>query len=207
MSSTQERMAVAEAPRALRVDAQRNRDKLLAAAAEVFAASGVEGSLEDVARRAGVGVGTLYRHFPTRDALVEAVYRREVDLLCDAASALLSELPADEALAEWMRRFVGHVATKRGMATALKSMVAADAQLFDHCRANMHAAAQSLLDEGARGGLIRSDVSAADLMRAMSGICLVSDQDGWQDQAKRLVALLLDGLRHGAAGSPQSARG
>src|SRR5450631_3703142 len=108
---------VAEA-RPLRADARRNRDALLVAAAAQFADRGVESPLEDIARSAGVGIGTLYRHFPTRDALIADVYRREVDLLCGGVDELLATLPADEALSEWMRRFVGYVATKRGSCCA-----------------------------------------------------------------------------------------
>jgi AcrR family transcriptional regulator len=164
----------------------------------------VDASLEEVAKRAGVGIGTLYRHFPTRDALVEAVYRREVEQLCDAASELLATRPADQALAEWMQRFVAYVATKKGLATALKSVIAADSELFTYTHQRIRGAAESLVEAAARDGSIRSDVDPADLLRAMSGVCLVSSPPGWQDagwqeQACRVTRLLMDGLRYGAA--------
>jgi len=184
--------------RSPRSDAMRNRARLVAAAAEAFAERGVDASLEDVARRAGVGIGTLYRHFPTRDALVEAAYRREVEVLCTSADELLATLPPEEALAQWMQRFVGYVATKRGMATALKSMMAADSALFDDCRAQMYDSAARLLEAAAEAGGVRADVDAKDLLRAMGGICLATDEADWPDQSRRLVALLLDGLRYGA---------
>src|SRR5690242_5861879 len=104
-------------PRAQRADACRNRDRLLEVASDVFGACGVEASLEKIAKEAGVGIGTLYRHYPTRDALVEAVYRHNVELLCEGAEQLSAALPPDEALAQWMQRFVGYVATKKGLAT------------------------------------------------------------------------------------------
>ena len=186
----------AAAPRTLRADAARNRDRLLAAAAAAFAARGVEAPLEEVARSAGVGIGTLYRHFPTRDALVEAVYRHEVDTLCDGAAELLATRPADEALSEWMQRFVGHAAMKRGMATALKSMMAADAKLFEDCRSRMLEAANSLLAAGVAAGTVRDDIDALDLLRAVGGVCMSStDQADWPQAAQRLVRLLFDGLR------------
>lgn len=168
------------------------------AAAQAFAEHGVEASLEDVARRADVGIGTLYRHFPTRDSLVLAAYRHEVDVLCESADELLASLPPDEALAAWMQRFVGYVATKRGMASALKTMMGTDAALFDDCRRQMNDAATRLLDAASATGGVRSDVSAADLLRAMGGICLATDGTDWPDQARPLVGLLVDGLRYGA---------
>jgi AcrR family transcriptional regulator len=181
--------------RPLRADAQRNREKLLTAAMAAFAERGVDASLEDIARTAGVGIGTLYRHFPSRDALMEAVYRHQVETLCDAASDLLATHTPDEALALWMERFVAHVATKRGMAMALKSVIGKDSELFAYCHGLIRQSAASLLKAAADAGAIRDDVDANDLMKAMSGICLVSDQPGWEEQASRLVNLLVDGLR------------
>ena len=117
--------------RAQRVDACRNRDRLLEVAAEAFAEQGVDTSLEKIAKAACVGIGTLYRHYPTRDALVEAVYRHNVDLLCERAEELSATLPPDEALAAWMQAFVTYVASKKGLATYLKSVVSADSDLFE----------------------------------------------------------------------------
>ena len=183
----------------LRADARRNRDALLAAAAAQFAERGVDTSLEDVARSAGVGIGTLYRHFPSREALVADVYRREVELLCGGVDQLLATRPADEALAEWMRRFVGYVATKRGLAVALKSMVNDNSDLFAQSRADINESMARLVSAAVEAGLVRADADPEDVLRGMSGFCLFSDQAGWQDQAQRLVGLLVDGLRFRAA--------
>jgi AcrR family transcriptional regulator len=184
--------------RPLRADAARNRDRLLAVAASTFAEHGVDASLEEVAKRAGVGIGTLYRHFPTRDALVEAVYRREVEQLCDAASELLATRPADQALAEWMQRFVAYVATKRGLAAHLKSVLAEDSELFTRTHERLSGVVDHLVAAAAQAGDIREDADAADVLRALSGVCLASDAPGWQEQACRISALLMDGLRFGA---------
>jgi AcrR family transcriptional regulator len=184
--------------RALRADAQRNRDALLESAAAAFAEHGVDASLEDVARRAGVGIGTLYRHFPTRDALVEAAYRRGVEQLCDAAESLLAEQPADQALENWMLHFVGYVATKRGLAATLKLAGDTHSELFAYVHERIFGAIASLIAAAEATGRIRRDVDGGDLIRALGGICMVSDQAGWQAQARRLVSLLMDGLRYGA---------
>ena len=182
--------------RPLRADAQRNRDALLTAAAAAFAENGVDASLEDIARRAGVGIGTLYRHFPTRDALIADVYRREVDLLCGGVDELLATQSPDEALREWMRRFVSYVAAKKGMAAALKSVLGPENELFTHSRASIVGAMERLVSAAVDAKAIRPDADAADLLRGMSGFCLASDQPGWQEQAVRLVELLNDGLRY-----------
>jgi AcrR family transcriptional regulator len=184
--------------RPLRADAQRNREKLLEVAVVAFAEHGIEASLEDIARKSGVGIGTLYRHFPTRDCLMEAVYRHQVELLCDAATELLASHEPDEALTIWMERFVAYVATKRGMAMALKAVIGKDSELFAYVHGRIRGAVSMLLTAAAQSGAIRSDVEAPDLLKALSGICLVSDQPDWQDQARRLVSLLHDGLRYGA---------
>jgi AcrR family transcriptional regulator len=176
----------------------RNRELLLTAAAAAFAARGADVSLEDIARDAGVGIGTLYRHFPTRDLLVQAVYRHEVDVLCESADQLLETLPPDQALAEWMQLFVRHVATKRGMLSVLKPMMNADAIFFAQTRGRAVAAATKLLDAGVAAGTIRSDIRGDDLLRAVGGVCMSTDQER-SESSERLVGLLFDGLRHGAA--------
>src|SRR5450755_4221387 len=191
-----------EQGRALRADAQRNRDAILEAAAAAFAEHGTAASLEDVAKRAGVGIGTLYRHFPTRDALVEAAYRRGVEQLCDLADQLVVDEPGDRALELWMLNFVGYIATKRGLAATLKLASDTHADLFTYVHDRIRAAVRSLVASAASTGRIRGDVDGADLIRALGGICMVSDQVGWQDQARRLVSLLMDGLRYGATGNP-----
>lgn len=184
--------------RAPRSDAVRNRARLVEAAAMAFAERGEATSLEEVAQRAGVGIGTLYRHFSTREALVEAIYRSAVESLCDAADELLATLPPDQALAEWMDRFVAYVATKRGMLTALRALLDVDATLFEVSRARLESAAARMLASAAASGSIRGDVDAGDLLRAMGGICMAADASHRTDQSRPLVGLLLDGLRFGA---------
>ena len=184
------------ADRPLRADAARNRDRLLETAAAAFAAHGAEVPLEDIARNAGVGIGTLYRHFPTRDALVEAIYRHEVDVLCERADQLLATLPPDQALQEWMQLFVRHVATKRGMLSVLKPLMSANSTFFQQTRGRAVTAADKLLAAGVAAGTIRPDIRGDDLLRAVGGICMSTDQERTQ-ASERLVGLMFDGLRHG----------
>ncbi len=181
----------------LRKDAALNREKLLAAAVGLFAERGTEGSLEEVAKRAGVGIGTLYRHFPTRDALVEAAYRNEVAQLRAAADELLAELPPDEALEAWMRRFVDYGTAKRGMRDALQS-IAGGATLFADTRGQVTEAVAVLLRAGAEAGTLRADVEPEDVLRAMGAIWLVAEGDDFAEQAMRILRLVLDGLRYRA---------
>jgi AcrR family transcriptional regulator len=182
----------------LRKDAQRNREKLLAAAVELFAERGTEGSLEEVAKRAGVGIGTLYRHFPTRDALVEAAYRNEVAQLRAAADELLAELPPDRALEAWVGRFVDYGTAKRGMRDALQSIAGAGSDLFAETRGQVTEAVAVLLRAGAEAGTLRADVEAEDVLRAMGAIWLVADGDDWAEDALRVLRLVMDGLRYRA---------
>ncbi len=184
--------------RPLRADAVRNRELLITTAAAAFSAQGAEVPLEDLARQAGVGIGTLYRHFPTRDSLVEAVYRHEVDILVEGADQLLDTLPPDQALAEWMQLFVRHVATKRGMLSVLKPMLSSSPSFFAETKGRATAAATKLLEAGVAAGTVRADVDGGDLLRAVSGICMSTDQER-SDTSDRLVRLLFDGLRHDAA--------
>lgn len=184
----------------MRADARRNYDALLEAAAAVFTEQGVEAaSLEEVARRAGVGIGTLYRHFPHRGALILGVYEREVQGVCEAAPALLAAHPdaPDVALADWMQRFVSYVAAKRGLAAALRAQGDLDHEHFAELQAQIRSALGSLVTAAADAGYVRSDVDVADLLRAVGGVCMATD-DGWQDRTRRLIALLLDGLKYGA---------
>jgi AcrR family transcriptional regulator len=183
-----------------RADALRNRDKLLAVAVAAFTDLGADVALETIAAEAGVGVGTLYRHFPNRNALIEAAYRHEVDDLCDAAPELLAAHPADEALREWMGRFVQYAATKRGMGDALRSAVASDSPLFAHTRTKIVAALEVLLAAGVADGSLRDDGDPEDVMRAMGAVWNVTAGPEWQDQVARLLGLLVDGLRYGARG-------
>ena len=182
----------------LRKDAARNREKLLAAAVELFAERGTDGSLEEVAKRAGVGIGTLYRHFPTRDALVEAAYRNEVAQLRAAADELLAELPPDEALEAFMRRFVDYGTAKRGMRDALQSIAGGSTALFSETRGQVTDAVAVLLAAGAEAGTLRADVEAEDVLRAMGAIWMVADGEEFPEQAMRILRLVLDGLRYRA---------
>jgi AcrR family transcriptional regulator len=183
--------------RALRADAARNRERLLAVALDAFTEHGRDASLESIAKNAGVGIGTLYRHFPTREALVVATYRHEVEQLAASVDGFLARFAPDEALLKWMERYVDYVATKRGMAAALKPLTDSDSQFFAPTRAAILDALRTLLSAGIEAGSIRPDVPADDVMRAMNGVCLAASDDAWQEHSKRLLALLVDGLRFG----------
>ncbi len=182
------------AGRALRADAARNRAVLLAAASAAFSERGPEVPLEDIARQAGVGIGTLYRHFPTREALVEAVFRHEVGVLVQSADELLASLPPDQALKQWMQLFVRHVATKRGMLAVLKPILVDNPRFSGETKGLVTAAASKILAAGVAAGSVRPDVDGADLLRAVTGICMSTDESS-QEVASRLVGLLFDGLR------------
>ena len=195
-------MSATESARPLRADARENREKLLRVASERFAAGGPDVPLDPIAREAGVGIGTLYRHFPTREALIEAVYRNEVDQVCAAADTLLAERAPADALAEWMTRFVAYAATKRGLAGALKSIAASQAGLFPSTRDRMREAIGKLLDAGIAAGEVRADVTAQDVFTSMNAIWTIDGQgEAWAAQALRVLGLLIDGLRFGA-GAP-----
>lgn len=182
----------------LRADAQRNRDKLIEVAGLAFAEHGIDTSLEEIAERAEVGIGTLYRHFPTREHLVEVIYRREVEALCRAAEDLLKKHPPDVALAEWMQRFVDYIAAKRGMANSLKLLLASNSEFFAEASGKIPAALQRLVDAAIADGSIRADIESSDLLQALSGIYGAPQTPDWRERSRRLVALLMDGLRWGA---------
>ncbi|MER5727332.1 helix-turn-helix domain-containing protein [Streptomyces sp. NPDC002138] len=184
-----------DAGRPLRADAQRNRDRILAAAVRVFTEEGLDAHFERVAKEAGVGTGTLYRNFPTREALIEAAYRNEVARLCDAAPGLLAELPPPEALRAWTRRFIDYATAKFGMADALRSVVDSGTNPYADSRELIQAALSSLMEAGTAAGTIRPDISPTDLFAALSGIALTSAGPEQREQAERLLDLTLDGLR------------
>jgi AcrR family transcriptional regulator len=184
--------------RTLRADAQRNRDKLLSAATAAFAEGGEDVPLESVAARAGVGIGTLYRHFPSREALVAAAYRNEVDALCAAAADLAAAMPADQALRAWAERFADYIAAKRAMGNALRSAAGSDSPLFAETRARIEGALRLLLDAGAASGTLRADVNPTDVMRVMHGIWYLPDGPAWRADVGRMLDLIIDGLRYGA---------
>ncbi len=183
------------AARAPRADALKNRERLLEAAKAAFAEAGSDASLEDIARRAGVGIATLYRNFPTRDAVVEAVYRREVQQMADAATELLAQMSAGEALHEWMRRSLEFVATKKGMGSALGSMVNTGSDLYAFSIDLLTKAVVDLVNRAIESGDIRPDVDPNDILRAMTGFSYGAEQPGWKDGTLRLVDILMDGLR------------
>ncbi|MBB1154368.1 TetR/AcrR family transcriptional regulator [Amycolatopsis sp. DR6-1] len=184
--------------RPLRADARRNRDALLAAAREAFLAGEADAHVDEIAKRAGVAVGTLYRHFETREALVEEVYRQEVDQLCALPSQLLAQHTPDEALRYFLLRLVDHAAVGKGMAVALESIMATDSPVFEDARAQMAGALDELLEAGAAAGSLRADIGGRTVLRALGGICGMRIAEGWKDEAVRITEILLDGLRYGA---------
>jgi AcrR family transcriptional regulator len=185
--------------RPLRADAQRNRDRLLEVAVRAFSQEGPDVTLEAIAKEAGVGIGTLYRHFPTREALVEAAYRNELERLCDAASELLEVKPPDQALRDWMDHFVDYMATKRGMADALRAVVASGGNPYAHSRDRLVGTIGTLLQAGGADGTVRSDVQPDDVLASLSGVSLTTSDPARREQARRLLDLLMDGLRYRAA--------
>jgi AcrR family transcriptional regulator len=178
-----------------RADAVRNRERVLEAAKAVFSAGGADASLEAVARAAGVGIGTLYRHFPTREALFEAVYRREVQQLADLAKQLKQEASPVDALRQWMRSNVEFVATKKGMTAALALAAYKNSELYSFSFDQLTRAVGGLLDRAVAAGEIRDDISPEDLIRALVGMCYMHDQPGWQTSVLRLLDVFIDGLR------------
>jgi AcrR family transcriptional regulator len=186
----------ADAARRPRADAVRNRERLLEAAKAVFSAGGSEASLEAVARRAGVGIGTLYRHFPTREALFEAVYRREVQQLVELAEQLGNEAAPVDALRRWLRSNVELVATKKGMLAALALVaVRGSSALYADTFQRLTKAVAALLDRAVAAGEIRADIGPEDLLRSLIGMCYLHDQPGWQASVVRLMDVFVDGLR------------
>ncbi len=180
----------------MRADAARNRDRLLDAAVRAFAHDGPEATLDAIAKEAGVGIGTLYRHFPTREALVEAAYRNELARLCDAAQELLAVEAPDLALRTWMDRFVDYMTTKRGMADALRAVIASGGNPYAHSRDRLIEAITALITAGRDAGVIRPDVEPADALTTLSGISLAAGEPAQREQASRLLDLLMDGLRY-----------
>jgi AcrR family transcriptional regulator len=178
-----------------RADAVRNREIVLEAAKAVFSSGGPEASLEAVAKRAGVGIGTLYRHFPTREALFEAVYRREVEQLSELAERLKNEPAPVDALRRWLRANVELVATKKGMLAALQLAVHSSSELYAFSFDRLTRAIGTLLDRAVEAGELRGDIGPEDLLRALVGMCYIHDQPGWQANVLRLLDVFVDGLR------------
>jgi AcrR family transcriptional regulator len=193
-------MAEAEG-RKPRADGLRNRERLIDVAKLAFAEIGPNVSLEEIARRAEVGIGTLYRHFPTRDDIIAAVYRREVTQLADAAKRLLETRPAGEALHEWLRLFVDYIATKKVIAPALASMTGGTSALYESSIDLMKGAIADLVERAIAAGDIRPDVEPFDLVQALGSFAMgVSTSPGWETRTLRLIDILMDGLRSGSSG-------
>ena len=183
------------AARPKRADALRNHEKLIAAARDSFAADGVSTSLEEIARRAEVGIGTLYRHFPSRQDLLEAVYVDELEALCRSA-ADLGELPPWEALVGWLHQFVAYLATKQALAQELLNYVDRDAEVFRSCRAGLYAAGEPLLQRAQQAGVVRSDTNLTQVIQMIGGIAKITSVE--PEQIDHILEMALDGLRYRA---------
>ena len=177
----------------MRADARRNRERLLAAATAAFNEHGAEAPLEDIAKRAGVGIGTLYRHFPTRGALQESVFRSQVDGVCSRGRDLVNDPAPAEALNAWLHALVSYLATKRGLSKALIDRLGRDSELISSCSQVMRETAASLLERAQAAGTVRSDISAMDVMRLVHGIAVATEHA--PEETDRLISLMFDGLR------------
>jgi AcrR family transcriptional regulator len=191
MSSTNTKIA----SRKPRTDAQRNRERILEVAKGAFTRSGANASLDDIAKEAGIGAGTLYRHFPTREALIEGVYRTEVEKLAAAEKKFSESLPPIEALRAWMLLFVDHIAAKQIIAPALNTLVGGPSKLFEGSRAQVQAAINALVKRAIKSGDMRRDLEPFDLLRALIGVSHVASGPDWQQSARRLVDILITGSR------------
>ncbi len=180
--------------RPLRADARRNRDKILSTAVVMFARDGLDATLDRIAKEAGVGPATLYRNFPTREALIEAAYRSELAKLCEASADLIATLPPRQALRAWMGRFMDYVNAKFGMADALRSLVDSGVNPYDHTREMLRDSVAALLAAGVADGSVRDDVAASDVVAGLTGIAIAAGKPPQPDLAERLLDLLVDGL-------------
>jgi len=183
------------APRKPRTDAQRNRDRILEEAKQAFTRSGANASLDDIAKEAEVGAGTLYRHFPTRDALIEAVYRTEVEKLAAAEKKFSETLSPIEALRAWMLLFIDYIATKQIIAPALNTLVGGPSKLYEGSRGQIQGAIDALVKRAIKTCDIRRDLEPFDLLRALIGVSHVASGPDWQQSARRLVDILITGSR------------
>ena len=178
-----------------RSDAQRNRDRILEVAKAAFTRSGANASLDDIAKEAGVGPGTLYRHFPTRGGLLEEVYRTEMEKLAAAEQQFAQELPPIEALRAWLLLFVDYIAEKQLIAPALNALVGDPKKVFEAAYARIWEAIRALVKRAIRSGDIRKDLDAIDLLRALIGVANVATSPDWKESARRLVDILIIGSR------------
>ncbi|HUA65896.1 MAG TPA: TetR/AcrR family transcriptional regulator [Alphaproteobacteria bacterium] len=184
-----------QAERKPRMDAQRNRERILEVAKDAFTRFGANASLDDIAKQAGVGPGTLYRHFPARDALLEAVYRSEVEKLAAAEKRFAEDLPPIEALRAWMLLFVDYIAAKQIIAPALNTLVGGHSKVFEASYSQIWGAIRVLVKRAIESGDIRADLDAIDLLRALIGVANVATTPDWQRSARRLVDILITGSR------------
>jgi AcrR family transcriptional regulator len=178
-----------------RTDAQRNRERILEVAKQAFTRYGANASLDDVAKEAGVGAGTLYRHFPTRDALIEAVYRTEVEKLAAAERKFAETMAPIDALRAWMLLFIDYIAAKHIIAPALNTFVGGASKLYEGSRAQIQGAIEALVKRAIKSGDMRKDIEPFDLLRALIGVSSVLSSPDWQQSAKRLVDILITGSR------------
>ena len=176
-----------------RTDALQNRERILVVAKEAFTNFGAGASLDDIAKQAGVGAGTLYRHFPTRDALIEAVYRSEVEKMAAAQRKFAESMPPIDALRAWMLLFVDHVAQKQIIAPALNSVAGGVSKLYEGSRSTIHGALDALVKRAIKSGDIRNDIDAQDLLRPLIGVFYVESDANWQQSARKLVDILIAG--------------
>jgi AcrR family transcriptional regulator len=183
------------APRRTRTDAQRNRERILEVAKEAFTRLGASASLDDIARQAEVGAGTLYRHFPTRDALIEAVYRSEVEKVAAAERQFAETMPPLKALRSWMLLFVDHVAAKQIIAPALNSVAGGPTRLYEGSRSLIHGAMDALVKRAVKSGDLRRDIAPWDLLGPLIGVFYVGTGPESQQSARRLVDILIAGSR------------
>ena len=183
------------AQRRPRSDAQRNRERILETAKGAFTRHGADASLDEIAKQAGVGAGTLYRHFPTRDALIESVYRSEVEKLAAAGRSFAAAMPPIEALRSWMLLFVDYIAAKHIIAPALKSVAGGPSRLYEDSRSLIEGAMDELVKRAKKSGDLRRDLDASDLLRAVIGVSYVGSGHDWQQSARRLVDILIAGSR------------
>jgi AcrR family transcriptional regulator len=182
-------------PRKPRTDAQRNRERILEVAKQAFTRSGANASLDDIAKEAGVGAGTLYRHFPTRGDLLQAVYRSELEKLAAVEQKLAQTMTPVDALRAWLLLFIDAIAAKQLIAPALNRLVGDHKKIFEASYAQMHDAIRSLVRRAIKSGDIRRDLDAIDLLRALVGVSNVASGPDWQQSARRLVDILITGSR------------
>ncbi len=190
--ATKRSQSAARKPRA---DAQRNRDRVLEVAREAFTRLGADASLDDIAKQAGVGAGTLYRHFPTRDELLKEVYRSEVEKLASAERKFAETMPPLQALRAWMLLFVDYIATKKIIAPALNNIVGGPSKVFEASHDRIWGAIRALVKRAIKSGDIRRDLDPLDLLRALIGVANVASSPDWQQSARRLVDILITGSR------------